>query len=347
MKLGYVVAAALLMSGCAWKLDENGVAPSPVPQPQAGVPARIELAANPGTGAEAGTGTITARVFDGLSTALRDQTVTFTATGLALAASQVVTDETGFARTSITGPEGSFQIVAAIGTIETRTLIAIQSQPPTPMQPVPPSFPPATPTQPPTTTTVPAPSYTVTLTAAPPSVVVNGSSTLTAAVTQNNGASAPTGYAWDCNADGTFDPPIADNFKACTYGTAGTIKSAVRVTSASLSGSATVEVVVEPAAPLLVAITALPTGTIGAGITIVYTASLSSIGGPSAVPAIGINWEWDLDGDNTYDFASSSHTNTDSKSENYSAPKEFTVRARATDTATGRTAVGTRAVKVQ
>ena len=67
MKPGWLVVAVLLLSGCAEKLPTT---PSQAPGPRAGVPSRIELSANPGMGSDAGSGTITARVFDGLFTAL-------------------------------------------------------------------------------------------------------------------------------------------------------------------------------------------------------------------------------------------------------------------------------------
>ena len=347
MKLGCLVVASILLSACGY---ENPTEPTtPVNQPTAGVPARIELGAVPGVGQQGGTGTISARVFDAFTAALPNQTVAFSASGGELGEPSAVTDDKGVARTTITGPAGAaITITAAVGTLEQKAQIAMQAKPDAPPPLVPPVFPPPTPPQPPAPPQPPpAPSYTVTLTALPPSIVVNGTSTLTAAVVANNGATAPTGYAWDCNADGTFDAPIADNFKVCTYTVAGTIKSAVRVTSTTASGSASVDVTVAAAAPLLVAVTASPNTVLATGAPVTYTATLSSTGGASAVPTTGVDWEWDTDGDGTYDSASTLHANTDLITVTYSAPKEFTVKVRATDTATGRTAIGTRAVKVQ
>jgi hypothetical protein len=51
------------MCGCAEKLPD-GLGPSTA---EPGVPTRIELNANPGVNGDAGTGTITARVFDAFS----------------------------------------------------------------------------------------------------------------------------------------------------------------------------------------------------------------------------------------------------------------------------------------
>src|SRR6185295_188333 len=116
MKLGCLVVAAVLLSACAYK---NPTTPTTTVQPRAGVPSRIELTANPGVGAEGGTGSISARVFDGLSTALAEQTVTFTASVGTLGAASVLTDEKGVARTNLTGPEGAtVTIVAAAGAVE-------------------------------------------------------------------------------------------------------------------------------------------------------------------------------------------------------------------------------------
>lgn len=338
------LAAVIVLSitACGY---HNPTAPTPPALPQPGVPSRIELTANPGVGADAGTGVITLRVLDALNSALPGQTVTVTASEGSLSAASVVTDAKGNAHLTITGPAGAaIAITATAGTAVQKTSIAMQAGPDAPLPFVPPVFPPPAPPQPPAPPPpAPTPSYTVTVTASPSSLVVNGSATLTAAVVLVNGATAPTGYAWDCDADGKFDAPLAANVKVCPYTTAGTIKSAVRVTGANASGQATVEVTVAAAAPLLVAITAVPTGTLTTGVSVTYTATLSSTG---PVPTTGINWEWDLDGDGTYDLVSASHVTTDIASDNYSAPKEFTVKARATDTATGRTAVGTRAVKV-
>jgi len=182
----------------------------------------------------------------------------------------------------------------------------------------------------------------VTLTALPPSLVVNSSSTLTAAVVANSGAPAPTGYAWDCDADGTFDAPIADNFKACTYTVVGTIKSAVRVTSTTASGSASVDVTVAAAAPLAVSLSGASPISINAATS--YTATITSVG---PVPVTGLNWEWDTDGDGTVDFFSTSHGNPNIESVSYGTAGDKTIKVKVTDTATGRTATGTRTVKVQ
>jgi len=54
-------------------------------------------------------------------------------------------------------------------------------------------------------TTPPAQAYSITLSAAPSTVIVGGNATLTATVNPQNGAPAPTSFAWDCDGNGTVD----------------------------------------------------------------------------------------------------------------------------------------------
>jgi len=119
------LAAVILLSvtGCAYK---NPTAPT-VDGPHAGLPTRIELNATPGQGVDGGSGRISARVFDAFSTGLPDQTVTFTASAGTLSASNVVTDEKGMARATLTAPPGAGVVIhAKVGPIDVQTLIAIQ-----------------------------------------------------------------------------------------------------------------------------------------------------------------------------------------------------------------------------
>jgi PKD repeat protein len=191
----------------------------------------------------------------------------------------------------------------------------------------------------------PAPSYTVTVSASPSSLVVNESATLTAAVTANNGAAPATSYAWDCDANGTVDATTSSNTTTCSYPTAGpAMKSSVTVTGGTATGSGSVTVTVNAAAPLAVSVSALPTGAIGIGQLVTFTATLTSTGG---VPMSGITWEWDDNGDGVYEFASPAHMNPNSRTTSYGSAAVFTLKVRATDQATGRTAIGTRTVTVQ
>lgn len=295
MKRGCLVVAVLLLSGCAEKLPTTPSSPQ-TPGPQAGVASRIELTASPGTGSEAGGGTITARVFDGLSTALSEKTVTFTASAGTLSANQAVTDENGFARSTITGPEGPITIVAAVGALEQKTLIAIQALPPAPLPPGTPP-PPAPPPLPPPPPPPPGPSYSVSIGATPLSLAIGDTSTLTATATATNGATGTLTYAWDCNADGTFDAPIAANTMVCTYTTVGTTASAVRVASATATGVGSVSVTVVAAPALFVSIGA-PTPAPAVNTTLTFSATVTSTG---PIPPT-LQWEWDTDGDGDADI---------------------------------------------
>jgi hypothetical protein len=235
MKLGCLVVAVVLLSACAYK---NPTTPTTTIQPRAGVPSRIELTANPGVGAEGGTGAISARVFDGLSTALAEQTVTFTASEGTLGAAHVLTDDKGVARTNITGPEGAtVSIVAAVGTVEQKTLIALQTRPGGAPPITPPVFPPPSPPPPPGT-----PAYSVTLAASPSSVAVGGSSTLTATVEQLENAPAPTSYRWDCNGDAVPDFTTTVPTQTCTFPVFGSILTSVQVVGGTVSAVATAAV---------------------------------------------------------------------------------------------------------
>jgi hypothetical protein len=336
------LAAILLLSTIACG-KELVTAPSGVQQPAAGVPTRMELSANPGIGTEGGTGTIIARVFDRFSAALAQQTVTFTADAGTLGAGQAVTDEKGFARTTISGPAGSIRITATTGAIEMKALLA--------MQPVPagaPEFPPLTqpelpkPTPPPPPPP-PVPSYGVTVVASPASLVLNGSSTLTATVTAVNGAPMPpTTFAWDCDGNGTAEIPNGSNSQACTYTTSGPVKSRVTVSTGTVSGSGAVDVTVAAAAPLFVSISIPTPSPVVANVDSTYTGTVSSSG---SIPA-SLQWEWDEDGDGTADaFATGGSFN--SRAIGFTSTGPHTVKLTVRDPATGRTASTSRSVTVQ
>jgi len=144
------LAAGLLLFtvGCAY---QNPAAPTPPAPATPGVPARIELNSSAGTGAESGSGRISARVFDAFATALPEQTVDFRASDGTLSAAQVVTDASGMARTIITGPDGAvITIVATLGALEVTTRVAIQARPVVPPTPTPPTPTPIPPTPTPT-----------------------------------------------------------------------------------------------------------------------------------------------------------------------------------------------------
>jgi len=213
-------------------------------QPQAGVAARIDLSASAGFGSEAGTGSVSARVLDAFSTALGSQTVRFTASTGTLRDAAVVTDEKGFARTSITGqPDTVITITAATGSIETKTQVAMQLPPP----PLPaPGVPPPAPTPiPPSQPTPATPTYSVTVTASATGLIVGGSTTLTATATPTNGAPAsPATYEWDCDGNGTVDATTIVATTNCTYPAAGTFSVSATAKNGTAVGSGLVSVTV-------------------------------------------------------------------------------------------------------
>lgn len=193
----------------------------------------------------------------------------------------------------------------------------------------------------------PGPSYTVTLAANPSTVIVNETSTLTATATPVNGAGQPESYAWDCNGDGTTDFTTTTNSQTCRYTTVSApgvpTVSRVTVTGGAASGTASVNVTVTAGAPLAAQVTAVPSGTLTIGQPVTFTATLSSTG---PVPTSGLTWEWDFDGDSTIDVVSAAHGNPDGQTTTYGSAGVKTLKVKATDTATGRTANGTRTVTV-
>jgi hypothetical protein len=99
--------------------------------PRAGIPSRIDLNATPGLGTERGLGRISARIVDAYAAGLPNQTVTFSVSVGTLAAIETVTDQQGYALTTMTAPAGSSVIVGAtvaapFGVIEATTRLAIQ-----------------------------------------------------------------------------------------------------------------------------------------------------------------------------------------------------------------------------
>jgi len=300
-----------------------------------------------GTGAKAGTATITARVLNDLGNTLVGQTVTFTTDTGSLTPIQAVTDKDGRASTVLTAST-SAKVRAATGSISIESPIAIQPAPGTLPPAPPPVLPPAP--APPPTAPPPSPGYAVTVVASPTTVVAGNGATLTATATPQNGAPAPASYAWDCNGDGTFEVPAAPaNSQACAYNSAGTIHSSVKVTGGSVVGIGTVDVTVLAGATLAVSIVpATYTPTIG--VADVFTATVTSAG---PVPPTTLQWEWDTNGDGTYDVIvplPSPPGPVNALSITFGAisatPSTTTVKVRVTDTATGRTAIGTVVVTV-
>jgi Bacterial Ig-like domain (group 1) len=121
------VLTLLATIGCAYDVPPPPVIVLP---PRPGIPSRIDLNATPGMGAESGMGRISARIFDAYAAGLPNQTVTFSVSVGTLAAVQAVTDQQGYALTTMTAPAGSVTVGATVaapfGPIEATTRLAIQ-----------------------------------------------------------------------------------------------------------------------------------------------------------------------------------------------------------------------------
>ena len=178
-------------------------------------------------GAAGGTGAISARVFDGLSTALADQTVTFTASaGSARRGHGPHGRQKGVARTDITGPEGAtVTVVAAAGTVEQKTLIALQARPAAPPPTTPPVFPPPSP---------PPPPAIAGLRRDPRRVARLGERRRIVDADRDgprhsSNAPAPTSYRWDCTGDAVPDVTTTVPTQTCLFPVAGSILTSVQV----------------------------------------------------------------------------------------------------------------------
>jgi Big-like domain-containing protein len=307
MKVGCLVVTALLLSACASKLPDSPTS-TPVTAPQAGVPSRLELHASPGLGAEAGTGTIDARVLDAFATALANQTVAFTASAGTLGAATVVTDEKGFARTTISAaPDTTIDIVATVSGIETKTKIAMQPlppPPPTPGTPPPPPPPPTPPSPPPPPPVIP-PGYSVTLTTSA-SPIAGNPLTLTATVTAQGGAAPPTSFAWDCTNDGVVDATTASNtYALCSFPTATTATAKVTASNAAagLSQSATTTFTVAPPPAPVITISCNK-------LTPTTCVASATVGGVNVASTRITNVDWDWGDNSTSTTGSNSGTHT-------------------------------------
>jgi PKD repeat protein len=203
---------------------------------------------------------------------------------------------------------------------------------------------------PPAPAPAPGPSYTVTLAASPTTVVAGSSATLTATVALLNGATAPTGYAWDCNNDGVIDAnTTTTNTTSCAYPTVGTATSKVTVTGVGATGSGTTTVTVTAvvAPSLFVAITAntlTPSLAAGgpSGAQVTFTATVTTAG---TVPSL-LQWQWDDTNDGTYDIIIASAASPNSRSTAYGSVGAKTVKVRVVDVASGREATGTLTITV-
>jgi hypothetical protein len=313
---------ALSCVGCAYHAptEPTNIARPPSPTE----PATMSLGALPG----AGTSTIVVVVQNAGGGRIPDVSVAFSTDGGSLSVSRVNTNQDGEARAVLTASSAATVTVTA-GTLTRSTIVAIQ--------PAPPNYPPAPPpvlTPPPPPPPPPAPSFSVGVGATPSTLVAGGSATLVATVQQQNGAPAPTAYAWDCSGTGAPIVVTATNSTVCAYATPGTITSRVNVSGGAVFGPGAVTVTV--LAPLTVAI--VPTSfTPSVGVFYNFTATVTSTG---TVPS-SLQWEWDTNGDGTFDDTIASAPNPNQESIAFGSIGVKTVKVRVTDTTTGRVALGT------
>lgn len=209
----------------------------------------------------------------------------------------------------------------------TETLIDVRDEPAP--EPAPPQPPP------------PAPSYIVTASASPTSVIIGDPTTVTATAIPQNGAPAPTSYAWDCTNDGTIDQTTAGPSAQCSYTSAGTKTVLVTARSAGATGSGTTTVTVTSGAQLFVGVTASNQNP-AIGDPVTFTATVTSSG---PIPP-SFQWFWDDTNDgnvDTFETGASPKNRTTS----YGSVGAVTMKVRAVDPITGREATGTKTVTVQ
>jgi PKD repeat protein len=405
----FVCVIAILTAACA-----DAPTTASTPMPARGTPAKIEISATPGTGANGGTATVTARVLDAYAAVVADVDVAFAADAGTFAAATVKTDQSGLAIAALTASPGLVKVTASAGSLRA-TEVPVEIQPQTSTSTPPPSVPPPgtpgpadipltatlfvtpgaagsptsfsvatgpitsavwtfgdgasttttiTPTSGPGTTThnyavgsyiasvtvtdargrqasdskpvtitiaLPA-SYTVALSASP--VVAGGSSTLTATVTQVNGAPAVSAWAWDCDNNGTVDATSA-NTASCTYPTEGTFAARVTVTGGTLTGTATTVVTVSPKTPTVTVHCAQPTPP---ALTVNCNVSATLDGATVATSDIThVDWDWADTATSASANALGTHT--------YAAANTYVITARNVSV-NGTTAKGTNSASV-
>jgi hypothetical protein len=207
------------------------------------VPVRLTVIASPGelpVGGGSAALIIEALGSDGGGVA---STVTLEVTGGELGADHVTTDGTGHASASWAGTSSTTLTARAGELIAVSTIRVLQ-----PAKLPPPSVPPPpTPTPEPTPLPTPTPALSVTLTAAPASIPVGGSTTLSASVSNLQPGEVVTAYQWDYEGDKTVNDTTLAASRTHVYPDpdGGIISPTVRVlTSSNRSATGTGQVVV-------------------------------------------------------------------------------------------------------
>lgn len=332
-----IAFVAILSNACAYK---SPTVPSTIPPaPSPTTPASLSIGFTAGVGSQAGVATIIAMVQNGQGSRLANIAVGFVTDTGVLADAHATTDTNGEARTQLTAASTA-KITATAGSLTTTQLV-VAEPPSVSLVPPPPPIPPPTP-PPPAPTPAPSPSYVVTVAASPSALALGAGATLTATVTAQNGALAPTSFAWDCTGTGAPITMTAINTTTCTYNTAGPITSKVVVTGGVATGSGSTTVTVAAAAPLSVQITATTlTPTINTPDS--FTATVTSSG---PIPA-SMQWDWDWNGDGAYEQTFAAASSPNSQTHTFGATGVQTIKVRVTDAVTGRQAIGTVQITVQ
>jgi PKD repeat protein len=141
----FVCLVAVLTAACAG----NAPTAASTPVPARGTPAKIEISATPGIGANGGTAAVTARVLDAYFATVPDVDVAFAADAGTFAQPAARTDDHGIATTSLSAAPGIVKVTASAGSVRTTEIpVEIQPnsiatppapQPPPPVPPAPPS----------------------------------------------------------------------------------------------------------------------------------------------------------------------------------------------------------------
>lgn len=288
-----LIALAVLTSACT-----SPYQPDPLPAEPArthGTPARLELTANAGVGAHAGTADLTVRVMDAFSTPVQRVSVTLEATTGSLTPTALVTDENGRGAALLSAPAGSVKVTAAIANgLTSSTQVAIQGTPVTPNP---------SPNPPPTN---PTPGLSVTLRAN--TVQLGSSTSFDALVT---GGSSVQSVAWTFGDGATFSGVSLST--AHIYGAIGSYTAGVTVTDsdgnrASASATATVTAGPPPPPPpppaMTASLSAAPANVVAGG-TSTLTATVNLSNGATAPTS----YAWDCDGNGTVETTTATNSN--------------------------------------
>ena len=245
-------------------------------------PFQVTIGALPGTGAQAGTAAVTARVQNANGAALADVVVTFTTNRGTIAPTSVATGVDGAASTTLAATDTA-DVTAAVGRLSAHTFVA----------PLPPTPPLPTPT--------PAPGPAPTPTPPPPAVFLNVPANATTGVPLVfSVSSSATGVTWNWSfGDGQTAQTTAFS-TTHAYATAGTYAvtvSAAGTSSASATITVTDPVVTAPAPLFAATLTCATPGIAGNGTPMVCNVSASYKGATLPASAItSVKWDWG-DGD--------------------------------------------------